>query len=81
MKYLYGDGTESNLSSNYLEYLKAVLEFSFSVLKGELNIARDITLDLLKRTEKHKYFQRIAAYTFLNLADCVVSLCRDLQRS
>lgn len=32
MKYLYGDATESPLDRNYIEYLKAVLEFSVSVL-------------------------------------------------
>jgi hypothetical protein len=34
VKYLYGDATESPLDRNYLEFLKAVLEFSVAVLAG-----------------------------------------------
>ncbi len=39
MKYLYGDGTESNITTNYLDYLRSVLEFSSSVLKGDTLIS------------------------------------------
>jgi hypothetical protein len=35
VRYLYGDGVESPLSINYLEYLRLVLEFSASLLKSQ----------------------------------------------
>ena len=34
MGYLYGDATESSLDSNYLEFLKAAVEFSVGVLES-----------------------------------------------
>ena len=35
MKYLYGNGTESDLNQNYLEFLRLALDFSVSVLQSE----------------------------------------------
>jgi len=38
--YLYGDATESSLDSNYLEFLKAAVEFSVGVLESTDQIKR-----------------------------------------
>lgn len=39
MKYQFGDGAESPLSFNYLEYLRLALTFAASVLRSQTNIA------------------------------------------
>jgi hypothetical protein len=72
--YLFGDATESSLDSNYLEFLKAAVEFCVGVLESTDTIAA-LQIETQKRkrgaTVEREQLQRVARDIETTLQNCL----------